>query len=75
MHQRKALAAELSDGFIAMPGGLGTIEEIFEVSGRLTECIKSPVDCLISMGTTIACWNFWTTSQPNPLFSQPIEKW
>ena len=31
MHERKALISELSDGFIAMPGGLGTIEEIFEV--------------------------------------------
>jgi len=31
MHQRKALMAELSDGFIAMPGGLGTLEEFFEV--------------------------------------------
>lgn len=30
MHERKALMADLSDGFIAMPGGLGTIEEIFE---------------------------------------------
>lgn len=30
MHERKALMAELSDGFIAMPGGLGTIEEFFE---------------------------------------------
>jgi uncharacterized protein (TIGR00730 family) len=31
MHERKALMAELSDGFIAMPGGIGTMEEIFEV--------------------------------------------
>jgi len=31
MHSRKALMAELSDGFIALPGGLGTIEELFEV--------------------------------------------
>ena len=30
MHERKALIADLSDGFIALPGGLGTIEEIFE---------------------------------------------
>lgn len=30
MHERKAVIADLSDGFIAMPGGLGTIEEIFE---------------------------------------------
>jgi uncharacterized protein (TIGR00730 family) len=30
MHERKALMAELSDGFIAMPGGMGTLEELFE---------------------------------------------
>jgi uncharacterized protein (TIGR00730 family) len=31
MHERKALMAELSDGFIALPGGYGTLEEFFEV--------------------------------------------
>jgi hypothetical protein len=31
MHERKAEMAELSDGFIAMPGGIGTMEEFFEV--------------------------------------------
>lgn len=31
MHERKALMEKLSDGFIALPGGLGTIEEIFEM--------------------------------------------
>lgn len=31
MHERKAMMAELSDGFIAMPGGIGTFEELFEV--------------------------------------------
>jgi uncharacterized protein (TIGR00730 family) len=31
MHERKALMAELSDGFIALPGGIGTLEEIIEV--------------------------------------------
>jgi len=31
MHERKALMMELSDGFIALPGGLGTTEEFFEV--------------------------------------------
>jgi uncharacterized protein (TIGR00730 family) len=30
MHQRKTLMADRSDGFIALPGGLGTLEEIFE---------------------------------------------
>jgi uncharacterized protein (TIGR00730 family) len=31
MHERKAMMAELSDGFIALPGGIGTYEEFFEV--------------------------------------------
>lgn len=31
MHERKAKMAELSDGFVALPGGWGTIEEIFEM--------------------------------------------
>lgn len=31
MHERKALMAELSDGFIALPGGFGTLEEFCEV--------------------------------------------
>ncbi len=32
MHERKALMADLSDGFIALPGGLGKIEEFFEIA-------------------------------------------
>ena len=31
MHERKALMEDLSDGFIALPGGLGTLEELFEI--------------------------------------------
>jgi uncharacterized protein (TIGR00730 family) len=31
MHERKALMSELADGFIALPGGIGTMEEWFEV--------------------------------------------
>lgn len=31
MHARKALMAELADGFVAMPGGIGTLEEFFEI--------------------------------------------
>src|SRR5689334_18872836 len=32
MHERKALMAELADAFVALPGGLGTLEELFEVT-------------------------------------------
>jgi len=30
LHERKALMAELSDGFVALPGGIGTLEELVE---------------------------------------------
>lgn len=31
MHERKAMMAELSDGFVVLPGGIGTMEEFFEI--------------------------------------------
>lgn len=31
MHERKAMMADMSDGFVALPGGFGTLEEIIEV--------------------------------------------
>jgi uncharacterized protein (TIGR00730 family) len=31
MHERKALMAELADGFVAVPGGIGTLEELIEI--------------------------------------------
>jgi uncharacterized protein (TIGR00730 family) len=31
MHERKAVMAELADAFVALPGGVGTLEELFEV--------------------------------------------
>lgn len=31
MHDRKRLMAQLADGFIALPGGIGTLEELFEI--------------------------------------------
>lgn len=31
MHERKSMMADLADGFIALPGGIGTMEELFEI--------------------------------------------
>lgn len=31
MHERKAVMADLADGFVALPGGLGTLDEFFEI--------------------------------------------
>jgi len=47
MHERKALMAELSDAFIAMPGGFGTIDELFEImTWNQLEIISKPAGLL-----------------------------
>jgi uncharacterized protein (TIGR00730 family) len=47
MHERKALMAEISDGFIALPGGFGTIDELFEImTWNQLEIISKPTGLL-----------------------------
>jgi uncharacterized protein (TIGR00730 family) len=54
MHQRKAIMADRVDAFLALPGGLGTLEEIFEVwSWRRLGFHDKPVGFLDAKG-------FWT---------------
>lgn len=54
MHERKAMMAERADAFAALPGGLGTLEEIFEVwSWRQLGFHAKPVGLLNAAG-------FWT---------------
>jgi uncharacterized protein (TIGR00730 family) len=44
MHQRKALLAELAEGFLVAPGGFGTLEEVFEIlTARQLELHAKPV--------------------------------
>lgn len=47
MHERKALMADLADAFLCLPGGLGTLEEVFEVwSWRQLGFLADPVGFL-----------------------------
>lgn len=49
LHQRKQLMNEYSDGFLALPGGLGTLEELFEVvSWSQLGLIQKPT-CLVNV--------------------------
>lgn len=51
MQERKALMAELSDGFITMPGGYGTLDEIFEMlSWNQLRMMHKPVGILNTNG-------------------------
>ena len=51
MHERKALMAELSDAFIALPGGLGTLEELCEIlTWAQLGLHHKPVGCLNILG-------------------------
>ena len=51
MHERKMMMAQRADAFLALPGGLGTFEEIFEVwSWRVLQFHNKPVGLLDSDG-------------------------
>lgn len=51
MHQRKALMADLADGFAALPGGFGTADELFEIlTWRQLQIHAKPVGLLNTAG-------------------------
>ena len=61
MHERKAKMAELSDGFIALPGGLGTLEELFEVvTWAMLAIHKKPIGVLDTDGYWTSLFTFLT---------------
>jgi len=49
MHQRKANMAELSDGFIALPGGIGTLEELIEIATWQQLCLHQKPTGLLNI--------------------------
>jgi uncharacterized protein (TIGR00730 family) len=57
MHERKRMMAERADAFLALPGGIGTFEELFEVwTWRQLGYHDKPIGLLKPAGTTTACW-------------------
>lgn len=84
MHERKMKMQEESDGFIALPGGMGTLEELFEIITWLQLGLhKKPIgllningfyDELIKMIETMVCKGFLSIENYNLLLvdSNPI---
>jgi uncharacterized protein (TIGR00730 family) len=74
MHERKALMADLSDGFIGLPGGVGTMEEVFEMWtwGQLGDHEK-PVGLLNIDGFFDALLAF-VEHQTKELFMRPAHR-
>ena len=64
MHERKALMADLSDGFVSLPGGAGTLEEFFEVWTWQQLGIHAKPVCLYDVD------GFW-----QPMLVQPSMRW
>lgn len=63
MHERKAMMAERADAFLAIPGGIGTFEELFEVwTWRQLGYHDKPVGLLNAQGYYDALLGFLSTS-------------
>lgn len=59
MHERKMMMADLADAFIALPGGLGTLDELFEILAWAQLGIHTkPVGLLNTLGYYDALWTF-----------------
>lgn len=62
MHQRKLKMQQLSDGFIVLPGGFGTLEEFFEiVTWAQLGLHKNPIGVLNSQGYYDEMWRLFET--------------
>ena len=71
MHERKAMMAERSDAFLALPGGIGTFEELFEVwTWRQLDYHDKPIGLLNVAGYYDALLGFLHTSVASGFMSE-----
>lgn len=75
MHERKAKMSELADGFIALPGGFGTMEELFEMLtwGQLS-LHRKPVAILNINGYYNSLLDFIDTMVKNGFLKEEFQK-
>ena len=74
MHERKALIADLSDGFIALPGGIGTLEEIMEVmTWAQIGYHEKPCAFLNIKGYYDHLFTFFETMESNGFLYSPVQ--
>ena len=74
LHEHKAMMAELGDGFIGLPGGLGTLEEFFEILtwaqlGHASQTLRA-AECKRVFRST--AWLFGHMSANKQFISQPV---
>ncbi len=71
MHQRKQLMAERADAFVALPGGIGTFEELFEVwTWRHLDYHRQPIGLLDAAGYYDGLWAFLRRAREEGFISE-----
>ena len=75
MHERKALMAERADAFVALPGGVGTLEELFEVWTWATLGIHAkPVGLLNVGGLLRSAARRWSSTSSRSGFARAAQR-
>lgn len=64
MHERKALMADLANGFIAAPGGIGTMEELFETSAWFQLGLHDKPIGIFNVNNSTTASSIWSTISP-----------
>ena len=76
MHERKALMAELSDAVIALPGGFGTFEELFEtITWSQLGIQRKAIGVLNVGGFYDGCWHWWSTPSRRGSSRRETARW